>query len=98
MGFGSSLRKHLYISSRKCAEQNAPQVLLSSLRGKTLGVDLNVLLHAAMFSSYTDPVFSDDSDVVELRRHDVATYLDKWYRNHNFEVLGIALVFVIPVS
>ena len=89
MGFGSSLKKHLYISSRKCPEQNSPQVLLSSLRGKTLGVDLSVLLHGAMFSSYTNPEFADDSDVVELQRHDVSKYLDKWYRQHNFENLGL---------
>ena len=95
MGFGSSLKKHLYESSRSCSEQNAPQVLFSSLRGKTLGVDLSVVLHASMFSSYTTPEFAVDSDVVELRRGDVSKYLNRWYRQHNFVELGIQLIFVM---
>ena len=95
MGFGSSLNGHLYLSKRKYPEQNSPQVLLSSLRGRTLGVDLNVLLHAAMFSSYTKPEFADDSDIVQLQNGDVAKYLNKWYGQHNFVELGIALVFVM---
>ena len=92
MGFGSALKGYLYESK---PGEKSPQVLLSTLRAKTLGVDLNVVLHSAMFSSFTTPVISDESDVVEIQRGDVAKYLSRWYRQHNFVELGIRLIFVM---